>query len=91
VEIGFDPPKSERNRRERGLPFELVADLDWDRAVTFEDTRVEYGETRMIALALLKGRLHVVCYNPRNAVRWIISFKKANKREMKIYEEAFDG
>jgi len=91
MEIGFDPQKSEKNRRERGLPFELAADLDWDRAMTFEDTRFAYGETRIVALAPLKGRLHVVCYTQRDAVRWIISFRKANAREVKAYGQAFDG
>jgi uncharacterized DUF497 family protein len=91
MEIGFDPGKSEKNRRERGLPFELAADLEWDRAVTFEDTRFAYGETRIVALAPLKGRLHVVCYTQRDAVRWIISFRKANAREVKAYGQALDG
>jgi uncharacterized DUF497 family protein len=90
MEIGFDPNKSKKNSRERKLPFELVADLEWDRAVTFEDARREYGETRMIALVPLKGRLHVVCYSQRDKVRWIISFRKANAREVKVYEKIFD-
>jgi uncharacterized DUF497 family protein len=90
MEIGFDPNKSEKNSRERGLPFERAADLDWDRAVTFEDVRADYGETRMVTLAPLKGRLHVVCYSQRGKVRWIISFRKANAREVKVYEEIFD-
>jgi uncharacterized DUF497 family protein len=50
MEIGFDPNKSKKNRRECKLPFELAADLEWDRAVTFED-----GETRMIALCPTEG------------------------------------
>lgn len=91
MRIDFDPNKSATNARERGLPFDLTTDLEWDRAVTFEDVRFAYGETRMIALAPLKGRLHVVCYNQRGAVRWIISFRKANKREVRAYENAFDG
>ena len=66
--IEFDPAKSERNRSARGLPFELVVDLDWARAVTREDERREYGEVRMVALAPLKGRLHVVCYTKRSDV-----------------------
>jgi uncharacterized DUF497 family protein len=91
MEIGFDADKSGENSRERGLPFELAADLEWDQAVTFEDARFDYGETRMIALAPLKGRLHVVCYSQRDKVRWIISFRKANAREVKVYEKTFDG
>lgn len=91
MRIGFDPDKSARNARERGLSFELAADLEWDRAVTFEDARFAYGESRMIALAPLKGRLHVVCYHQRGEVRRIISFRKANAREVKVYEKAFGG
>jgi uncharacterized protein len=91
MKIGFDPNKSEKNSQERGLPFDLAADLEWERAVVFEDTRHEYGETRMIALAPLKGRLHVVCYCQRDKLRWIISFRKANAREVKVYEKIFDG
>jgi uncharacterized DUF497 family protein len=44
----------------------------------------------MIALAPLKGRLHVVCCTQRDDVRWIISFRKANAREVKAYEKIFD-
>ena len=89
VEIGFDPDKSSKNARERKLPFEVAADLDWDRALIAEDTRFDYGETRMVALVPLKKRLHVVCYTQREAVRWIISFRKANAREVKIYEKSY--
>jgi uncharacterized protein len=39
VEIEFDPAKSAKNERERGLPFELAADLEWDRAVIARDER----------------------------------------------------
>jgi len=28
MEIEFDPEKSEKNARERGLPFELAAELE---------------------------------------------------------------
>ena len=91
MKIGFDPNKSAKNARERQLPFELAADLEWDLALTFEDDRFAYGEIRIIALAPLKGRLHVVCYNQRDDVRWIISFRKANAREVKVYEKTFDG
>jgi hypothetical protein len=31
--------KNARNIAERGLPFELVAQLDWETAVAVEDTR----------------------------------------------------
>ena len=60
MEIVFDPEKSAQNERERGLPFERVAELDWSKAHTVLDNRHDYGEQRMIAVAPLNGRLQSV-------------------------------
>ncbi len=88
MEIAFDAKKSAKNERERGLPFALVAELDWDKAHAFPDERNDYGEERIIAIAPLRGRLHVVCYVIRGKVRRIISFRKANRREVQAYDKA---
>lgn len=87
MKIEYDPAKSERNLRTRGLSFDMVFDLDWGRAMVFEDERRDYGEKRLVALIPLDERLYVVCYTRRADVRRIISFRKANKREVKIYAE----
>ena len=39
-----------------------VAEVDFNTALIFPDTRKEYGETRYIALCHLDGRLHVLCF-----------------------------
>ena len=44
VKIGFDPAKNAANMASRGLPFELVEQLDWAHALREEDTRKAYGE-----------------------------------------------
>ena len=49
----------------------------------FEDTRADYGETRVICYGLLEGRMIVVGYTPRGAGRHIFSMRKANEREQK--------
>jgi uncharacterized DUF497 family protein len=88
MNIEFDPIKNERNIRERNLSFKEVLDLDWgETALTYEDVRKEYPERRFITLAFLDIRLHVVCYAliPRG-IR-VISFRRANKREVERYEE----
>ena len=36
--IEFDPAKSAKNRRERGIGFELFADMDLDTAISVEDS-----------------------------------------------------
>lgn len=88
MKIEFDPGKSAKNDRERGLPFEWTAELEWHRAVIVQDNRRDYGEERSIAYAPMRGRLHVVCFSVRGDAFRIISFRKANKREEKIYDQA---
>ena len=49
--------------------------------VEVEDTRKDYGEQRIICYGLLAGRMVVIGYTPRGAVRHIFSMRKANDRE----------
>ena len=49
----FDREKSAKNIAERGLSFDLVERLEWETAIVVEDTRRDYGETRLQVLALL--------------------------------------
>ena len=79
MEIEFDPVKSAKNAKERGLPFELAAEIEWRKAVISIDDRFMYGEERRIAFAPMRGRLYAVCYVLRGKKRRIISFRKANK------------
>lgn len=87
MKIEFDPAKNERNIRERGLPFDRVADFDWETAVLDEDTRFPYPERRFVALGYVDGRLYVVCFTPIPGGIRVISFRKANKRELHRYEQ----
>ncbi len=64
-----------------------MAELEWDRAFAFTDDRHGYGERRIVALVPRQGRLYVVCYVMRGQVRRIISFREANQREERDYEQ----
>ena len=89
MNIDFDPTKNDRNIRERGLSFERAGDFEFAAAVVREDVRKAYPERRVIALGFLDGRLHVLCFTPiADGIR-VISFRKANRREEKDYEQAF--
>jgi len=81
MKIEFDPPKSEKNAKSRGLPFDRAADLDWANAVIIADTRNPYSESRFVVIGYLDGRLHVACFTPIPGGIRIISFRKANRRE----------
>ena len=86
MRITYDSAKNEKNKAERGLPFDLVADLDWDSAVAVEDTRRDYGERRLRVLARLDGRLHVAVVTLRGDATHVISFRKANRKGVIRYE-----
>jgi uncharacterized DUF497 family protein len=88
MEIDFDPIKNAKNIRERRLSFERVSEVDFNNAMVFLDTRKEYGETRYIALCYLDRRLHVLCFTETETGIRVISFRKANEREVKRYGKA---
>ena len=81
MEISFDPTKNDRNIRERKLSFERVAEIDFNTALMFPDTRKAYGETRYVVLCYLDQRLHVLCFTETKMGIRVISFRKANTRE----------
>jgi len=57
--------------------------------LTVEDDRQDYGETRFITIGHLAGRMVVLVWTPRGAVRRIISMRKANAREQALYGPRF--
>lgn len=88
MQIEFDPAKNEKNIRERGLDFGRVVDFDFETAVIWIDSRKAYPEARYSALGRLEGRVHSVVFTETELGIRVISFRKANKREVKRYEQA---
>jgi hypothetical protein len=88
VKLDFDPAKNERNIRERGLSFRLVDSFAWETAETHEDTRFAYPEPRFVSSGLIGDRVFVVCFTPIPDGIRVISFRKANAREVAKYEQA---
>lgn len=88
MRLEFDPAKSERNARERGLPFERAEHFEWPSAIVAADVRRDYGETRLVATGMLDGRLHVLCFSRIEDGIRVISLRKANRREVLEYGQA---
>jgi len=86
MDISFDPAKSERNVRERGFGFDRAAAFAFDTALIWIDDRVDYPETRYAALGLVEGRVHALVFAETGTGIRIISFRKANQREVARYE-----
>lgn len=83
--IDFDPAKSQHNINERGLSFQRAADFDFETALILIDDRKHYGETRYVTIGRLDSRLHVLCFTRVPDGIRVISFRKANPREVKRY------
>ena len=81
MQITFDLTKRDKALSERGLDFEDAALIFAGITLEVEDTRKDYGETRVICYGMLEGRMIVVGYTPRGADRHVFSMRKANERE----------
>jgi len=82
----WDDAKSRSNFAKHGLDFADAEGVLSGPCVTFIDDRFDYGERRLITLGLLVGRVIVIAHAPRgNDITRIISMRKANRREQKIY------
>jgi uncharacterized DUF497 family protein len=73
MRISYDPAKRQKTLDERGLDFEDAPTVFAGLTFEVEDTRQDYGETRVICFGYLAGRLIVMGYTPREAVRHIFS------------------
>ena len=85
MRVSFDPNKSAKNAIERGLPFVVVSEFDFSSALFTKDERRAYAETRYVAMGLLHGRLHVLCFTETVDGIRVISYRRANDREVKAY------
>ena len=88
MKIEFDALKNAANLQERDLSFDRAVDFDFDSALVEQDARKDYPEVRYVAIGYLESRLHVLCFTGIDGGIRVISFRKANNREVKIYEQA---
>jgi uncharacterized DUF497 family protein len=90
MRITWDPAKRAKTLAERGLDFDDAAIVFAGVTVEVEDTRKDYGETRIISYGHLEGRMVVVGYVPRGKSRHIFSMRKANGREQERLAPYFE-
>jgi uncharacterized DUF497 family protein len=85
IEFDWHEAKSQRNVRERCFGFDFVALIFDGRVLTQIDDRQNYGEVRVKAIGEVEGIVLVVIYTDRQDARWIISARKANKKERALW------
>jgi len=86
----FDPAKDKSNKEKHSLSLDDAKLLEWDEALSWIDSRRDYGEVRYVSLIPMKHRLYCVVYVDAKVNRRIISLRKANLREIDKYEEEVD-
>ena len=82
----WDPHKRATNLKKHGLDFaDAPLLLAGESTVTFEDRRFDYGEQRFITLAMLRGKVVVIATTETEEEVRIISMRRAEANEEKIY------
>jgi uncharacterized protein len=82
----WDPNKEMENVRKHGIDFATAAQI-W-RGFVFEriDVRREYEEVRLQAFGVADTRILTVVFTWRLPNRRLISARRANSREKRLYE-----
>ena len=88
MNIEFDAAKDEANIAKHGVSLALAAEIEWTDVLCAPDSRRDYGELREIGFAVIAQRLYVVVFVQRGQMMRVISLRKANSREVKLYEQA---
>lgn len=89
IEIEWDDKKNKTNIERHCLDFSDAWLVFEAPMLTRIDTRKEYGEVRWVTLGQLVTAVVVIVYTKRNNKIRIISLRRANRNERKIYWEKF--
>lgn len=91
MQFELDTDKGRINKRKHGLPLDKGIEVFAGPFIEEEDARCDYEETRLVAtgpIASLDDRICVVVYTWRGACRRLISFRKANEKEIAQYRDS---
>jgi len=82
----YDPIKKATNLKKHGLNFDdAVIVIESGESFTFEDSSLYYGEKRFITIGLLQNTLVAIVTTETTETIRIISMRKADKHEKKIF------
>lgn len=82
----WDPKKESLNVKKHHFDFTTASQIWNGQIVEKIDNRRDYRETRVIATGQADGSVLVVVYTRRGEKRRIISARKANSREKRLFE-----
>ncbi len=77
------------NLRRHGVDFKIVSRIFEGPILERRDDRLDYGESRWIAIGMVSGTELTVCYTDRGERRRVISARRANRDEREAFYRAF--
>ncbi|WP_298955704.1 BrnT family toxin [uncultured Methylobacterium sp.] len=85
MDFDWDPVKSAKNLAERGFGFDYAALVFLGPVLSRVDDRTDYGEVRVNVIGDIEGVVYHVTFTDRDEIRWIISARRANKKERRLW------
>ena len=85
MKIEFDEAKWAATLEARRLDMARAGDVFAGESLTVQDDRQDYGEDRFLTVGFLDGEMVVLVWTPRRNAQRIISMRKANERERRLY------
>ena len=89
MRIEFDEAKRAATIKARGLDMARAEDVLAGATLTVEDDRQDYGEVRYITIGFLHEAMVVLVWTRRDDAHRIISMRRANERERRLYGPRF--
>lgn len=89
MKFEWDRKKNETNILRHEIDFQDAASIFEHPLLIKADTRKDYGEKRLIGLGLLFGVIIVIVFTHRGDAIRVISIRRANRNERKVYQEKF--
>lgn len=86
MQYEWDEAKRQTNITKHHVDFCDIEKFVWESAHILEDNRFDYRERRWLALGYINERVYSIAFTLRDEVVRLISLRKANKREVKLYE-----
>jgi uncharacterized DUF497 family protein len=87
MEFEWDDQKNNINIEKHGIDFNFAKEIFSGVWISKPDNRRDYGEERLIALGLLGEFVLVAVYTLREQKIRLISTRRANAEERRIYYE----
>ncbi len=85
MQYDWNPAKAATNLAKHRVAFEVVEGFEWDDALVFAS--LGRGEPRLGALGVIGDRLHFLVYSIETRCVRVISLRKANRKEVRFYEQ----